>query len=729
MKTTLALVFLATVAIAAAVPSHGHNNRFLADKQLLQRQNDILKLLVRIEQPNYYEDQAQLGNTYDIESSIKDYKYPEEVKKFVFAYKKGFLPRGVPYSSYYTSQSYETELLFKLLVAAKDYDTFYKTAAWARININELQFLIAFSSAVYAREDLQDIVLPAPYEIYPYLFVDADVIQKAYETKMWDVGLTSHKTYVFPANYTVYTPEQSVKYFTEDPGLSTFYINFYYNYAPFFNGTEYGVQYDRRGDLIYYLHQQLLAHYSLERLSNDLPDVEPYYYDKPFQTTYYPNLRYPNGQEVPVRPYQYTQSSLYGHSGHSLYESNFEGGNKEYYSGNYLTGNYQPTYYYGYANNYNYYYPEDIQLYEKRILDGIDIGFLVSEEAKVKYPLYEDYLKGINYLGNVIEGNGDSINKKFYGAILTSYRQLQPYSNIPVAPSALQNIFTVLRDPANYQILKRIDYLFRRYKNSLPQYTYQELAFPGVTIENVDVDKLITYFDYFDIDLDNVVNVKTAEDGQFIDYRARQTRLNHKPFTYKIDVNSDKTTDVYVRVFLGPKHDYLGREFNINDRRHYFVEIDRFPYKVQTGKTTIQRNSRESNVVASDYPSYRTLLRKVGDALEGKDQFYIDKTESYCGYPERLLLPKGKKGGQAFTFYVILTPYTQQGEHDFEPYNYKAFSYCGVGYNNKYPDDKPLGFPFDRPISGADFYTPNSYFKDVVIFHKKQEDVNAATTY
>lgn len=60
-----------------------------------------------------------------------------------------------------------------------------QTAAWARININELQFLIAFSSAVYAREDLQDIVLPAPYEIYPYLFVDADVIQKAYETKMW----------------------------------------------------------------------------------------------------------------------------------------------------------------------------------------------------------------------------------------------------------------------------------------------------------------------------------------------------------------------------------------------------------------------------------------------------------------------------------------------------------------------------------------------------------------
>jgi hypothetical protein len=106
-----------------------------------------------------------------------------------------------------------------------------------------------------------------------------------------------------------------------------------------------------------------------------------------------------------------------------------------------------------------------------------------------------------------------------------------------------------------------------------------QIAFPGVTIDSVDIDKLITYFDYFDIDLDNVVSVKTQEDGQFIDYRARHTRLNHKPFTYKIDVTSDKTTDVYVRVFLGPKYDHLGRELNINDRRHYFVELDRFPYK------------------------------------------------------------------------------------------------------------------------------------------------------
>jgi hypothetical protein len=97
------------------------------------------------------------------------------------------------------------------------------------------------------------------------------------------VSLTAHKTYVFPANYTVHTPEQVLTYFTEDVGLNTYYTYYYYNYPTFLNSTEYGVHFDRRGELFYYTRQQLYARYYLERLSWDLPDIEPYYYEKPFQ--------------------------------------------------------------------------------------------------------------------------------------------------------------------------------------------------------------------------------------------------------------------------------------------------------------------------------------------------------------------------------------------------------------------------------------------------------------
>jgi hypothetical protein len=45
-----------------------------ADKTFLKQQNDILKLLVRIQQPNYYDDLVQIGKSYDIESNINNYK-------------------------------------------------------------------------------------------------------------------------------------------------------------------------------------------------------------------------------------------------------------------------------------------------------------------------------------------------------------------------------------------------------------------------------------------------------------------------------------------------------------------------------------------------------------------------------------------------------------------------------------------------------------------------------
>jgi hypothetical protein len=59
-----------------------------------------------------------------------------------------------------------------------------QTAAWLRDTINEGQFQYVISLATFLREELNDIVLPPPYEIYPHLFVDSDVIQKAYETRM-----------------------------------------------------------------------------------------------------------------------------------------------------------------------------------------------------------------------------------------------------------------------------------------------------------------------------------------------------------------------------------------------------------------------------------------------------------------------------------------------------------------------------------------------------------------
>jgi hypothetical protein len=106
-----------------------------------------------------------------------------------------------------------------------------------------------------------------------------------------------------------------------------------------------------------------------------------------------------------------------------------------------------------------------------------------------------------------------------------------------------------------------------------------QLSFDGVTVENVEVGKLYTFLEPFEFELNNAVYIRKAEDIPTMDMRVRMNRLNHKSFTYKIDVTSDKDTVAWVRVFMGPKYDYLGNEMDLNERRKYFVEMDRFPYQ------------------------------------------------------------------------------------------------------------------------------------------------------
>lgn len=82
-------------------------------------------------------------------------------------------------------------------------------------------------------------------------------------------------------------------------------------------------------------------------------------------------------------------------------------------------------------------------------------------------------------------------------------------------------------------------------------------------------------------------------------------------------------------------------------------------------------------------------------------------------------MPKGKIEGMPFTLYAIVTDFEQEKVNDL-PFDYDyggSISYCGT-LGHKYPDSKPMGYPFDRPI-GREFYYPNMFEKDVVITHKE----------
>lgn len=100
-------------------------------------------------------------------------------------YQVGMVPRGEVFSLYYPKMLKQMAALFNVFYAANDFDIFYKTALWAKININEAQFIFALYNAVIRRPDTQYIQLPPVYELYPYAFFNSEVLEKAHHAKIF----------------------------------------------------------------------------------------------------------------------------------------------------------------------------------------------------------------------------------------------------------------------------------------------------------------------------------------------------------------------------------------------------------------------------------------------------------------------------------------------------------------------------------------------------------------
>lgn len=410
--------------------------------------------------------------------------------------------------------------------------------------MNEGLFVYAFSAAIFQRQDCRGFRLPPPYEIFPNLYFDSKVIQEAYRIKM-SMGrksMDSVNSYMIYSNYSsyytkpyhYYDNEYKMDYYFEDVGLNSYYYMYRQVFPFWMNSKEFNIPFERRGDMYFYMHQQLLARYYLERLSNGMGEIEDFDFYKPFATGFYSNLMYPNGVSMPMRSY------------------------------------YQrfPVYRYKYIKEY--------EALEFRIMSAIDSGFIQDRTGK-QVNIYTP--EGFNILGSIIEGNYDSYNRNYYGSVDVLARDIlgfgyNSYNKNHFIPGALQTYSTSMRDPAFYRMYKRILMYFYRYKRNMPVYTQNELAFNGVKFESVNMDKLYTYFDFCDAYVNNAINVESWKEGFNLRIKARQYCLNYKPFTYRFQVNSDKDTKGMLRIFLGPAFE----DMQYFEKNYYnFVELDQFP--------------------------------------------------------------------------------------------------------------------------------------------------------
>lgn len=421
--------------------------------------------------------------------------------------------------------------------------------------------------------------------------------------------------------------ELILSYFTEDVGLSAYY--YYYNiYYPFWLPNELiNFETDRRGEQFYYMIQQLLARYYLERLSNGLGDVAILDYMMPIRTGYYPLMSYPNGRKFPVRP-----DKLWLRMERAMENTRFDN---------------------NYTNSYAF-----VRDYERRIKDAIDLGYVTTVSIYFfifSYPLTTIFSKstgkqiylydesGFETLGNMIEGNMESPNGRFYGSLQIFARMLlgnvQPLleqQEYVIVPSVLEHFETSLRDPVFYQFFKRMLMHFQRYLNNVPPYSTKELLMPGVKIEDVEIDeRLTTYFENYYVDISNAVYSKNiGHDVRRIPVRVRQMRLNHEPFRYTMNINSDKAYAGLVKVFIGPKYDEIGRRLEITESRLDFVEIDKFPVSLTPGMNNIRRSSSE-NFYSRDRTSYREMYKRIMLAISTPSFSKYEPRDPEWSMPQR----------------------------------------------------------------------------------------------
>jgi Hemocyanin, copper containing domain/Hemocyanin, all-alpha domain len=482
-------------------------------------------------------------------------------------YRNGwFVERGKPFSLMRERNIVTTKALFDFFDTMNDWNTVAMNLIWARRNVNEYQFWHLMTLLCTHNRHMNNLVLPAAYEVFPQMFFTADVLDQA--TKLGFSTNTGNKgnKVVIMSNYTTgvlgstdnddnhntydlndikngmnkindwntlktvayeiknqqrmtmnnqmthrmnkdinnkifnnnrmltqgnkfnNNGEDRMVYFTEDIGLNNYYYfsrignsrivgnNQMYNndnnketflkrIGKTVTSNELNGKINRRGERYVYKLKQLLARYNLERKSNGLDNVQDITIDGTIDNGVYPNLGYTNGLQMPNR-----------------------------------------------QNNLNLNTQNNVRLiqvtqdFENRFYRAIDQGFVLTEDGK-KVDLHNK--NGMNILGNLLQGNRDSVNIQYYRYLEYYYRLLFGGNNVDNAdfndnrfvPTVLDHYETSMRDSVFWQIIKRITNIVNKFSNKLTGYKTQDVNFNGVKINNVKVDKLVTYFNYFDGEL------------------------------------------------------------------------------------------------------------------------------------------------------------------------------------------------------------------------------------
>jgi len=252
---------------------------------------------------------------------------------------------------------------------------------------------------------------------------------------------------------------------------------------------------------------------------------------------------------------------------------------------------------------------------------------------------------------------------------------------------------TAMRDPAFYRWHKYTDEFFDFYKIRLGSYT-TELEFPGVVINDVSIysgarkNTIRTFVEYVTLQLDE--NLLRSMNGTRLQYE----RVNHdNNIEYRLSIDSTVTEGGIVRLFLIPE-EMIDRP----DMTSTVVEMDRFYVELTPGPVNIRRRLEDSAFFSPGAPSLTTLQEQMMRGMTELEFNYAN-----CGWPLELAFPKGNRQGQKFqlvAFISRLLPGDRDSIEEWREIEEISWGWCGIrAGDGSMPDNRPMGFPFDRPTT------------------------------
>ncbi|XP_043289152.1 uncharacterized protein [Venturia canescens] len=582
--------------------------------------------------------------------------------------------------------------LIDIFMGMRTYSDLLSIAVYCRDRLNPNLFIYALSVALLHREDTRNLPIPPLAEIFPDKYVDGGIFSRAKEEANV-VPPGSRIPIEIPQDYTAsdLDEEHRVAYFREDVGINLHHWHWHLVYP--FDGNLQIVNKDRRGELFYYMHQQIMARYNCERLSNHLGRVKRFNnIREPIPEAYFPKLdSLVSSRAWPARP-----------SGTQLKDINRQADKVVFDL-------------------------QDLERWRDSIFNAIRTGSVTNSQGETIRLTEKD---GIDILGNMMEASILSPNRNLYGDLHNLGHVAISYCHDPdhrylESFGIMGDSATAMRDPIFYRWHAYINSIFLEHKATLPAYNRNQLDFSGIEITglqlstpNSPANSLMTFWAQSDLDLSKGLDFTPS--GPLL---ARFTHLNHTNFRYNISVNnrSGSPKKGTVRIFIGPREDERGLAFNFRSQKDLMIEMDKFTVNLRPGENTIERSSTESSVTIPFERTFRNLENNPAAGGVPTDAFNF----CGCGWPQHMLVPKGNKEGFPMDLFVMVSDYEQDAVNQPDPEGCSdAVSFCGLR-DRKYPDARPMGYPFDRnPRDGVEslpqFLTPNMAATEIVVVFDDQ---------